>query len=301
MSLCEGRVAIVTGAGRGVGRAHALMLARHGAKVVVNDLGGSKDGKGEDIGPAQEVVNEIIAAGGEAVANGANVANWDAAQTMVQQAIDTYGRLDILVNNAGILRDNMMWNITEGDFDAVVAVNLKGTFAPMHHAVNYWRLQYKKTGEPVDARIINTSSGTGMFGNIGQTNYASAKAGVAMLSVVAALELKRIGVTVNALAPRAESRMTEGLIERTEEQLSRRNPDYIASLVTWLASPESADISGRYFEAWGYGYSVLEGTRHGARCDATLDDPESLSGPIHKIVRNSQTPVHYERDMFHDL
>jgi len=301
MSLCEGRVAIVTGAGRGVGRAHALMLAKHGARVVVNDLGGTKDGRGEDIGPAREVVEEIRAAGGEAVANGANVAKWDEAQAMVRQAIDTYGQLDVLVNNAGILRDNMMWNITEDDFDAVIAVNLKGTFAPMHHAVNYWRLQYKKTGERLDARIVNTSSGTGMFGNIGQTNYASAKGGVAILSVVAALELKRMGVTVNALAPRAESRMTEGIIERTEEQIARRHPDYAAALVTWLASPESADITGRYFEAWGDGYSVLQGISHGARCDATLDDPASLSEPIHRIVRNSRTPVHYERDMFHDL
>lgn len=301
MSLCEGRVAIVTGAGRGVGRAHALMLAKHGAKVIVNDLGGSKDGHGQDIGPAQVVVDEIKAAGGEAVANGGNVANWADAEAMVQQAIDTYGRLDVLVNNAGILRDNMIWNITESDFDAVVEVNLKGTFAPMHHAINYWRIQYKKTGEKVDGRIINTSSGTGLFGNIGQANYAAAKGGVAIMSLVAALELKRIGVTVNALAPRAESRMTEGLIERTEEQLARRNPDYIASLVTWLASKESADISGRYFEAWGYGYSVLEGTRHGARCDATLDDPASLGESIHRIVRNSQTPVHYERDQFQDL
>ena len=301
MSLCNARVAVVTGAGRGVGRAHALMLARHGAKVVVNDLGGEKDGTGQDKGPAQEVVEEITSAGGEAVANGANVAKWDEAGAMIQQAIDTYGRLDVLVNNAAILRDSMLWNVSEQNFDAVVEVNLKGTFAPMYHAVNYWRRQYKKTGEKLDARIINTTSGTGLFGNIGQTNYAAAKGGVAILSVVAALELKRMGVTVNALAPRAESRLTEGLIERTEEQLARRNPDYVASLVTWLASTESADITGRYFEAWGNGYSVLQGTSHGARCDATLDDPASLNEPVHGIVRNSQTPVHYERDMFHDL
>jgi len=300
MKLCEGRVAIVTGAGRGVGRAEAMMLAKHGAKVVVNDLGGTKDGIGQDLSAAQAVVDEIKAAGGEAIANGADVADWEQAGQMIQQAIDTFGGLDILVNNAGILRDKMLWNITEQDWDAVVRVNLKGTFAPMYHAANYWRAQ-SKAGNKVDARIINTSSGTGLFGNVGQANYSAAKGGVAIMSVVAALELKRIGVTVNALAPRAESRMTEGLIQRTEEQLARRNPDYIASLVTWLASPESADITGRYFEAWGYGYSVLEGTRHGARCDATVDDPASLNDAIHKIVRNSQTPVHYERDQFHDL
>ncbi|MFA5633123.1 MAG: SDR family NAD(P)-dependent oxidoreductase [Porticoccaceae bacterium] len=300
MKLCEGRVAIVTGAGRGVGRAEAVMLAKHGAKVVVNDLGGTKDGIGQDLSAAQSVVDEIKAFGGEAIANGADVADWQQAGEMVQQAIDTFGRLDILVNNAGILRDKMIWNISEDDWDAVVRVNLKGTFAPMSHAINYWRAQ-SKAGNKIDARIINTSSGTGLFGNIGQANYSAAKGGVASLSIVAALELKRIGVTVNALAPRAQSRMTEGLAERTEEQIARRNPDYVASLVTWLASPESADITGRFFEAWGYGYAVLEGTRHGARCDATPDDPASLGDAIHRIVRNSQTPVHFERDQFHDL
>jgi len=301
MKLCEGRVAIVTGAGRGVGRAEALMLAKHGAKVVVNDLGGTKDGIGQDLSAAQAVVDEIKAFGGEAIANGADVADWQQAGEMIQQAVDTFGGLDILVNNAGILRDKMIWNISEDDWDAVVRVNLKGTFAPMSHAINYWRAQYKATNKQVDARIINTSSGTGLFGNIGQANYSAAKGGVASLSIVAALELKRIGVTVNALAPRAQSRMTEGLAERTEEQIARRNPDYVASLVTWLASPESADITGRFFEAWGYGYSVLEGTSHGARCDATPDDPASLGDAIHRIVRNSQTPVHFERDQFHDL
>lgn len=300
MGLCDGRVAIVTGAGRGVGRAHALMLAKHGARVVVNDLGGEKDGKGQDIGPAQEVVQEIIAAGGEAVANGANVADWNQAQELVQQAIDTFGGLDVLINNAGILRDKMMWNMGENDFDTVVEVNLKGTFAPMHHAANYWRHQ-SKAGKPVDARVINTTSSSGLFGNVGQINYAAAKAGVASMTMVAALEMKRIGVTVNAIAPRAESRMTSGLIEQTAEQFERRNPDYIASLVTWLASPESRDITGRFFEAWGWGYAVLEGTRHGAQTEATLDDPASLGDAIHRIVRNSQTPNHFNRGDYYDI
>jgi NAD(P)-dependent dehydrogenase (short-subunit alcohol dehydrogenase family) len=300
MALCEGRVAIVTGAGRGVGRAHALMLARHGAKVLVNDLGGSKDGKGQDLTPAQEVVEEIIAAGGEAVANGADVADWQQAQQMIEQAVDTFGGLDVLINNAGILRDKMLWNIGENDFDAVVRVNLKGTFAPMHHAANYWRLQ-SKAGNKVDARIINTTSSSGLFGNVGQANYSAAKAGVASMTMVGALELKRIGVTVNALAPRAESRMTQGLIEQTEEEIERRNPDYIASLATWLASPESSDITGRFFEAWGWGYAVLEGTRHGAQTAATLDDPAGLGESIHRIVRNSQTPMHFNRGDYYDL
>lgn len=300
MKLCEGRVAIVTGAGRGVGRAHALMLAKHGAKVVVNDLGGSKEGLGQDLSPAQTVVNEIRAAGGEAVANGADVADWGQAQALIEQAVEEFGGLDVLVNNAGILRDKMLWNISEEDFDTVVRVNLKGTFAPLHHAANYWRIQ-AKAGKAVDARVINTTSSSGLFGNVGQANYASAKAAVASMTIVAAMELKRTGVTVNAIAPRAESRMTAGLIQQTEEQLRNRNPDFVASLVTWLASPESADITGRFFEAWGFGYAVLEGTRHGARTDASLDDPASLGESIHRIVRNSQTPMHFNRDHYHDL
>jgi len=276
------------------------MLAKHGAKVVVNDLGGSKDGEGKDIGPAQTVVDEITAAGGEAVANGADVSDWSQAQQMIEQAVDTFGRLDVLVNNAGILRDKMLWNISEDDFDAVVRVNLKGTFAPLHHAANYWRIR-AKSGESVDARVINTTSSSGLFGNIGQANYAAAKAGVASMTIVAALELKRTGVTVNAIAPRAESRMTAGLIEQTEEEFEKRNPDYVAALVTWLASQESKDITGRFFEAWGWGYAVLEGTRHGARTAATLDAPASLGDSIHRIVRNSQTPVHFNRDQYYDL
>jgi len=276
------------------------MLAKHGAKVVVNDLGGSKDGEGKDIGPAQTVVDEITAAGGEAVANGADVSDWSQAQQMIEQAVDTFGRLDVLVNNAGILRDKMLWNISEDDFDAVVRVNLKGTFAPLHHAANYWRIR-AKSGESVDARVINTTSSSGLFGNVGQANYSAAKAGVASMTIVAALELKRTGVTVNAIAPRAESRMTAGLIEQTEEEFEKRNPDYVAALVTWLASQESKGITGRFFEAWGWGYAVLEGTRHGARTPATLDDPASLGDAIHRIVRNSQTPAHFNRDHFYDL
>jgi len=194
----------------------------------------------------------------------------------------------------------MLWNISEDDFDSVVRVNLKGTFAPLHHAANYWRIQ-SKAGNKLDARVINTTSSSGLFGNVGQANYSAAKAAVAGMTIVAALELKRIGITVNAIAPRAETRMTEGLIEQNEEQVRNRNPDYVAALVTWLAGPESSDITGRFFEAWGWGYAVLEGTRHGARTDATLDDPASLGDAIHRIVRNSQTPMHFNRDHYHDL
>jgi NAD(P)-dependent dehydrogenase (short-subunit alcohol dehydrogenase family) len=194
----------------------------------------------------------------------------------------------------------MLWNMTEQDFDLVVKVNLKGTFAPLHHAAVYWRSQ-SKAGKTISARIINTPSSVGMFGNIGQVNYASAKAGVANLTLTSAMELKKIGVTVNAICPRAESRMTEGLIQRDAEQLARRNPDYVAALVAYLASPQAADITGRVFEASGFGYAVLEGARHGAITEATIEGAADLNDAIHKIVRNSQTPVHYNRDQFWDL
>ncbi len=186
--LCDGRVAIVTGAGRGIGREHALSLARHGAKVVVNDLGGNMDGTGTDASPAQQVVDEIVAAGGEAVANGDNVASWEGAETMVRQAIDAFGDLHVVVNNAGILRDRVLVNMTEGEWDSVIAVHLKGTFAPSRHAAAYWREQ-AKAGKPVSGRIINTTSVSGIYGNPGQTNYGAAKAGIASFTVIAALEL----------------------------------------------------------------------------------------------------------------
>lgn len=300
MKMLENRVAIVTGAGRGVGRAEALMLARHGAKVVVNDLGVAKDGKKEDGSPAEQVVAEIREARGEAVANHADISDWEQSQGLVQQAIDEFGKLDILVNNAGILRDRMLWNMTEVDFDLVIKVNLKGTFNMMHHAAVYWRQQYK-ADQPVDARIINTASSVGLFGNIGQVNYGASKGGVITMTLMAALELKRIGVTVNAICPRAESRMTEGLIDRSDEEIARRDPAYTAALVAYLASPEAADISGRFFETSGFGYSVLEGARHGAITDATIDGAGELNDAIHRIVRNSQSPAHFNRDQFWDL
>ena len=271
MSLLEGRVAIVTGAGRGLGRAHALKLAEHGAKVVVNDLGSSSTGVGADQSPAQEVVAAIEAAGGQAVVNTNDVSSWQDAAAMVQQAVDTFGGLDILVNNAGILRDRMLVNMTEDEWDSVVKVHLKGTFAPIHHAANYWRSQ-SKAGKPVDARIINTTSHSALFANIGQANYAAAKGGIATLTQIAARELGRIGVTVNAIAPRAETRMTAGLSEgQSEERMARRDPEWIAAFVTWLASPESKGISGRIFEAWGFGYSVIESWQHGPQMEASKD------------------------------
>jgi NAD(P)-dependent dehydrogenase (short-subunit alcohol dehydrogenase family) len=295
MGMCDGRVAIVTGAGRGVGRSYALMLATQGAKVVVNDLGGSASGEGADMTPAQEVVDEIKSKGGEAIVDGNDVSSWDGAQAMVQGAIDTFGGLDILVNNAGILRDKMMVNMSESDWDSVINVHLKGTFAPCHHAANYWRLE-SKAGRQRDARIINTSSGSGLFGNIGQSNYGAAKAGIASFTIIIARELSRIGVTANAIAPRAQTRMTEGLREVSGEMLDRRDPDWIAALITFLSSPAANDITGRVFgEVWGYGYAVGEGWAHGPRATASRN-PEEVEGPLRAALAATRYNQGIERD-----
>ena len=282
--LCEGRVAIVTGGARGLGREYSLMLAKHGAKVIVNDLGGDAAGHGADLTPAQQVVEEIRAAGGEAAVNGGDVSSWKSAQSMVEQALDTYGRLDVLINNAGILRDKMFANMTEADWDDVVRVHLKGTAAPCFHAVSHWRAN-KKAGNKNDARIINTASHSGLFGSlVGQTNYAAAKAGIASFSLVLAREMvgAGYGVTVNVLAPRANTRLTEGMTY-SEEVLRRRSPTWIASLATWLASPESCDISARIFEAWGIRYSILEGYTHGPEMEAN-EDPTKIGAAVQKMV-----------------
>lgn len=271
--LNAGRVAIVTGAGRGLGRAHAMALAETGARVVVNDLGSSAAGEGENSSPAEAVVEEIRAMGGEAVANYSDAASWDGAQAMVDTALTSFDGLDIVVNNAGILRDRMMINMTEDDWDKVISVHLKSTFAVTNRAAQYWRAEAKE-GRKRDARVINTSSHSGLFGNIGQANYGAAKAGIASFSVITARELIRYGVTVNALAPRATTRMTEGLGVWSEKDLEMRDPRWVATLVAWLASPESSEISGRVFEAWGYGITIAEGWQHGATAQASLDASE---------------------------
>ncbi|SEP92976.1 SDR family NAD(P)-dependent oxidoreductase [Thalassovita taeanensis] len=286
MKLVEGRVAIVTGAGRGLGRAHALMLAKHGAKVVVNDLGASAAGIGTDASPAQDVVDEIKAMGGEAVVNGGNAASFTDAKGMVEQAMDTFGNLDIVINNAGILRDRMMVNMTEEEWDSVVTVHLKSTFSVSHHAANIWRSQSKAGTQP-DARIINTSSHSGLYCNIGQANYAAAKAGIASFSIVTARELQRYGVTVNALCPRATTRMTEGLREWSEEALNNRKPDWTAALATYLASPDAKDISGRVFETWGYGFTIAESWQHGDTAPASLD-PNEIGEGLKVAIGNSK-------------
>jgi NAD(P)-dependent dehydrogenase (short-subunit alcohol dehydrogenase family) len=277
--LCEGRVVVVTGAGRGIGREHALSLARHGAHVVVNDLGGAVDGSGGDASPAQQVVQEIEALGGKAVANGDDISSFDGAERLIKTAVETFGDLHGVVNNAGILRDRMMANMSEAEWDAVIKVHLKGTFSPSHFAAAYWRDQ-SKAGKPVDGRIINTTSVSGIYGNIGQANYGAAKAGIAAFTVITALELARYGVTVNAVAPVALTRMTENLqpTPPTDEEREAQSPRWIAPIVTWLASAESKGVTGRVFEASGRSFAVAEGWVRGPS-HSPVDDPTRL-GPI---------------------
>ena len=262
--------------GRGLGREYALSLAAHGAKVVVNDLGGSRDGTGADAGPAQEVVDEITAAGGEAVANTDDISSWDGAASLVQQAIDTFGGLDVLVNNAGILRDRMLFSMTEEEWDAVIRVHLKGTFAPSHHAAAYWR-ERSKAGETVDARLVNTTSVSGLYANVGQTNYGAAKAGIAAFTQIAAQELARYGVTVNAIGPGALTRLT-GDLEMTDEIRRNFAPTWVAPVVTWLASPDSADVTGQVIEASGLVLAVAEGWHRGPSTEP-VESPEEV-GPL---------------------
>jgi NAD(P)-dependent dehydrogenase (short-subunit alcohol dehydrogenase family) len=278
--LCEGRVALVTGAARGVGREHALLLAKHGAKVVVNDLGGERDGKGADMTPAQKVVEEIKAMGGEAVVNGDDVSDWNGAKRMVDQAISTFGKLDIVLSNAGILRDRMLTNMTEEEWDGVIKVHLKGTFAPARHACAYWRDKFKETGQPVNGRLLTTTSVSGIYGNVGQTNYGAAKAGIAAFTVIAAREMRRYGVTVNSISPSAYTRMTADLRQYSPEDLERRDPKWVAPIAVWLASEESGDITGRVFQAGGGQIAVAEGWHKGPTI-AQIADPTTL-GPIVK-------------------
>ena len=292
-SLCADRVCIVTGAGRGLGREYALSLARYGAKVVVNDLGGSRDGVGADAGPAQEVVDEIAAAGGEAVPNTDDVSSWDGAAGLVQQAIDTFGRLDVLINNAGILRDRMIFSMTEEEWDAVIRVHLKGTFAPSHHAAAYWR-ERSKAGEAVDGRLINTTSVSGLYANVGQTNYGAAKAGIATFTQIAAQELRRYGVTVNAIAPGALTRLT-GDLEITDEIRRNFAPTWVAPAVTWLASPDSADVTGQVIEASGMVLAVAEGWHRGPS-SKPVESPEEVGPVVRKLLADARP-----RTLFHEV
>ena len=285
--LCEGRVAIVTGSGRGIGREYALLLAAHGAKVVVNDIGGAADGTGTDVTPAQQTVADIIAAGGQAVVNTDNVADWRGAKRMIDQAIETFGTLDVLINNAGILRDRMLVNMMEEEWDAVINVHLKGTFAPSRHAAAYWRGKNKEAGVPVNARIINTSSVSGIYGNPGQTNYGAAKMGIAAFTIIAARELKRYGVTVNAIAPIAQTRLTENLRERSAEEVERRHPRHVAPPVVWIASGEAADFTGRVVESGGGLLAIAEGWHRGPTAEPDAD-PSKLGTRMLDLQRRAR-------------
>jgi NAD(P)-dependent dehydrogenase (short-subunit alcohol dehydrogenase family) len=261
MPKLDGKVAIVTGAGRGIGREHALALARAGAKVVVNDLGAALSGEGHDDTPAQQVVQEIEALGGEAVANAENVADFAGAERLVQQALERFGRLDILVNNAGILRDRMLVNMSEAEWDAVINVHLKGHFAPSRHAAAHWR-ELSKAGEEVRGRIVNTSSPSGVFGNIGQGNYGAAKAGIAAFTIIAAQELHRYGVTVNCLAPNARTRMTEETFDMTASdpnEFDPLDPANMSPVVVALCADEAQNITGQVFHVWGSAVNALQG------------------------------------------
>lgn len=299
MGVVDGRVVIITGAGRGIGRAHALAFAAEGARVVVNDIGVGLDGSAGE-SPAQQVVDEITAAGGEAVVNSDDVADWTGAQNLIKTAVDTFGRLDVLVNNAGFIRDRMLANTSEAEWDAVVRVHLKGHFATLRHATGYWRRQIKSGAvgpDDLNARIINTSSGAGLQGSVGQGNYSAAKAGIAALTLVGAAELGRYGITVNAIAPAARTRMTEAVFAETmakpeDGAFDAMAPENVSPLVVWLGSNESRDVTGKVFEVEAGLIRVAEGWAHGAQIDKGARwDPAELGPVVTDLLAKSRTPV----------
>jgi NAD(P)-dependent dehydrogenase (short-subunit alcohol dehydrogenase family) len=295
VGLCDGRVVIVTGAGGGLGRAHALAFAAEGARVVVNDIGTSREGEGMSAGPAQSVVDEIVAAGGEAVPNTDDVADWDGAAALVRTAVDTFGGLDVLVNNAGFLRDRMLTSMSVEEWDAVTRVHLRGHFCPLRHAAAYWREQ-SKAGASVDARIVNTSSGAGLMGSVGQGNYSAAKAGIVGLTLVAAAELARYGVTVNAIAPAARTRMTEvampDMMRKPDSGFDAMAPDNVSPLVVWLGSSDSRDVTGRVFEVEGGIVGIADGWQHGPRVDkGERWSPSELGEVVRGLVDKAPPPT----------
>ncbi|MGW9267473.1 SDR family oxidoreductase [Gordonia terrae] len=287
------RVAVVTGAGNGLGRAHALALAEAGSAVVVNDLGGSRDGAGGSTGPAQSVADEIVAAGGKAVASTDDISTWEGSRALIAQAVDTFGGLDVLVNNAGILRDRMLTSMSESEWDAVIAVHLKGTFGPTRHAAEYWRNR-AKTGDTNDARVINTTSPSGLFGSPGQTNYGAAKSGIAGFTVIAAMELQRYGVTVNAVAPTALTRLTEDLpVVHEMGKTIDLSPEGVAPVVAWLGTSDAArSVTGRVLAVMGGTIAVVEGWVYGPEASSTerwtIDALDAeLPGLIEKAAPNA--------------
>jgi NAD(P)-dependent dehydrogenase (short-subunit alcohol dehydrogenase family) len=296
--ICDGRVVVVTGAGRGLGRAHALAFAAEGARVVVNDRGVTRDGLGNPddagIAVADEVVAAIVAAGGEAISNTDDVADVAGAQRMIDTALEHFGRLDTLVNNAGFVRDRMIVSMTETEWDDVVRVHLKGHWAPLRGAVAYWRDQ-SKAGTPVEARVINTSSGAGLLGSIAQSNYGAAKAGITALTITAAAELARYGITINAIAPSARTRMTEGVFDwmaPPESGFDAMDPANISPLVVWLGSDESGHISGRVFEVEGGALSIAQGWQHGPTIDKGRRwEPAEIGPAVEELLASAPTPA----------
>ncbi|MFE9303598.1 SDR family oxidoreductase [Streptomyces sp. NPDC006856] len=297
--LCAGRVVAVTGAGRGLGRAHALAFAAEGARVVVNDLGVGPDGGGtpkdEAPGPAHAVVEDIVAAGGEAVVHGGDIATAEGAASLVDTALDAFGRLDTLVNNAGFLRDRMLVNLDEDDWDAVVRVHLRGHFLPLKHAAAHWRAEAKAGRTPV-ARVIATSSGAGLLGSVGQGNYAAAKAGIIALTLVAAAELGRYGVQVNALAPAARTRMTEqtfaeAMAAPEDGGFDAMAPANVSPLVVWLGSAASDGVTGRVFEAEAGRITVMEGWRPGPTDDrGARRSPAEAGETVRRLLAHAEEP-----------
>ena len=302
MGICDGRVVIVTGSGNGLGREHALEFARQGANVVVNDLGvdrvgmaSESDGHGRESDVAEAVVAEIEAMGGKAIANACDIADFESARQLIQTAIDTFGRLDTLVCNAGFVRDRMFANTAEDEWDAIIRVHLKGHYAPARHAAAYWRDQ-SKAGNQTSARIVNTSSGAGLMGSVGQAAYSAAKAGIAALTLVQSAELARYGVTANAIAPSARTRMTESVFADRmavpDSGFDANHPDNVSPLVAWLGSKDSANVTGRVFEVEGGMISVADGWQHGDVIDRGQRwEPSEIGAAVEKLISNGPAPA----------
>ncbi|MSO58913.1 MAG: SDR family NAD(P)-dependent oxidoreductase [Ilumatobacteraceae bacterium] len=294
MKICDGRVVAITGAGRGIGREHALAFAAAGAQVVVNDVGASLTGDATDETPAQEVVRMIVETGGQAVVNTDDISDWDGAGRFIAQAIDAYGTLDTLVCNAGIVRDRMLVNMSVDEWDAVMRVHLRGTFCPVRHAITYWREQHK-AGLARQARIVTTSSGAGLFGSVSQGNYSAAKAGIATFTIVAAAELERYEILANTIAPSARSRMTQEafaeMMSKPETGFDKMDPANISPVVVWLGSSDCT-VTGRAFEIAGGELSIADGWQHGVPFDKGAKyDAEEIGAVIADLIQNGPHPA----------